>query len=567
MDNFRFRYAKVEVLRRFFKKRLGENHSTGVLSNKGSEELVKFFLIIMMLLTFAACGAGLGGITPSGIPQAVVVEEDHLDDEDIEVDPILAREAAGNVASPHRNVLRLSMRRPITLNPLLNEDVTVARVLRLLFEPLVVLDEQLRPSGHLAEIEFASDFSSVILTLRGDARWSDGEPITADDIIFSVNTLRGAPAAAIYRQNVQNISQVSRLSSRTVQIAFNQPSVVAGYSLGFPIIPRHFFEGETNPGSSRNMQPVGSGAFKFHSILPTRSLTLVQNPYSLRPAQIGQVDVVFLPDGQTEFYAFDHGRIDALHLPFTEWVGRHGVRQVRHENIPAMYFEFIGFNFENEFLRSLQVRQGIAHSFNADEIVGALYLAQAVRAATPIHPFSWASGDVPGPVFDQARAAALIGHNRPEYPLVIITNEESFQRVNIARRLSESLNAIGLASEVQTLPRAEYLARLESGEFDLFIGSVILSFAPGMQFFFENGGMFMHDDYLENAFHNMLLATTETAYKQAVQQFSETFVERLPVIGLGFTHSSVLANMRVGPGLGPSPDNVFGGVGGWEIIG
>ncbi|MCL2372417.1 MAG: ABC transporter substrate-binding protein [Defluviitaleaceae bacterium] len=524
---------------------------------------MKFLFILILLLAFTSCTAGLGGITPSGIPQHPVED---LDGVDYEAEPILVPEGTGLVASPHRNVLRLSMRRPVTLNPLLNEDVTVAQVLRLMFEPLVVLDEELRPSGHLAELEFASDFSAAYLTVRDWARWSDGELITADDIVFSVNTLRAAPAGAIYQPLLQNIAQVTQLTSRSVRVSFHEPSVIAGYSLGFPIIPRHFFEGH-NAGSYRNMQPVGSGAFMFHSMQPMRLLTLVQNPHSHHQAQVGQVDVIFLPDRQTEFYAFDHGRIDALHLPFTEWVGRHGVRQVRHENIPAMYFEFIGFNFENEFFRSSTTRQAIAHSFNADEAVPAVYLAQAVRAAAPIHPLSWACSGVPGPAFDPARAAALLGYNRPEDTLVILANQESFQRVNIAHRLSESLNAIGLPATVRTVPMEDYIWQLENGWFDIYIGTVILSFAPSLHFLFQSGGMFRYDPILEEAFHGMMAATSEAAYKQAVYNFSQTFMERLPVIGLGFTHSSLLANTRIAPGLHPSPDNVLGGAGHWEIIG
>jgi len=518
----------------------------------------KSFLLILVLFFFVSCG-NAQRISPSGLPYVSDDEpefyepdtEVHIPIEEIIEQPPTARTIQDD------GVLRLHMRPPITFNPLLNEDVTVARILRLIFEPLAIMDNEFRMTGYLADLEFASDFSSVNATIREGAVWSDGMPVTADDIIFSIELLRNAPRAAIYKNSVENIASAVRIGTRTVQINFDRASVMAGYSLSFPIIPQHNNHIETNP--------IGSGPFAIESHTPMRSVTLRRNPYNYR-SRIEEVEVIFLPNTETDFNAFERGRIDAIHLPLTEWTRHHGVRSPNYEVFPAMYFEFIGFNFRRNIFRDVYTRQGIAHAFNADEAIASLYLAHAVRAATPIHPHNWAADStILNPVYDPARAAALLGTIRVNEPLVILANAENPQRVSIAERLAASLTNAGLHANAEILPTEEYFERLAAHDFDLFIGGMELPFAPDVQTFFQGGELFLHDPVLEAAYTTLMFASTEVAYVQAMSRLQQAFAEQLPVIGLAFKHSAVLANPRITSNLNPSPDHVFANVHEWTI--
>ncbi|MCL2286425.1 MAG: ABC transporter substrate-binding protein [Firmicutes bacterium] len=525
-------------------------------------------MMFFALFVLSACGTDRVSINPAGVPQRhtpPVVPEIYEEQEYL-VDPLPIN--VPTAATPNFEAdrsLRLSMRHPMTLNPLLNEDITVARILRLIFEPLIILDENLRPTGHLAEIEMSSDFTGARLTIRNDAYWSDGMPVTSDDLIFSVEKLRNAPGNAIYRANVENIASVTRVNTRTVQVYFSRPSICAGIALNFPIIPRHHYNNQTNPRSANNMNPLGNGPFLFESYRPMRNITLKQNPGSFRQlSQIQEIEAVFLPDIQTELFAFDQGRVDAIYLPLTEWVRHHSVRQPGNEISPAMYFEFIGFNFERELLQSLHVRQGMAYAFDANEAIRAVYLNHAVRAATPIHPYSFAAANVQGRGHDPIRAAAFFNIVSADYPLEIIANDDNPQRAAIAQRLAAALNAVGMPAVAEIIPYPEYFARLENGNFDMFIGGVNLAFIPDMQFFF-GGGLFPEDPVLEEAFAAVKAAFTEAAHYHAMEQFQRAFDTRLPVISLAFRHSAVLTSPRVSQNMAPAPDNVFGWVNLWRI--
>ena len=532
---------------------------------------VKLIAVLFFIIFLTSCDGENLRIGPSGLAQLIVPDAPELEPEEYEDDTTTEAEPIDipiitPIAAEDDGILRLHMRPPMTLNPLLNEDVTVARILRLIFEPLAILDDELRITGHLADLEFASDFTSVMVNIRGDAIWSDGKPVTSDDLIFSVETLRNAPAQAIYSANVKNIANIVRVDARTAQIFFTQATVTAGYSLNFPIIPEHIYRGETNPASPRNMNPIGNGSFMFESHTPMRNITLRRSPTSFRRrAQIEEIEVVFLPDAETDLYAFDRGRIDAIRLPLTEWARHHSPRSPRYEIFPAMYFEFIGFNFRRADFRDIHVRQGIAHAFDVNEAVAAVYVAHAVSSITPIHPHSWAADDIPAPTFDPSRATALLGTVRTYTPLVILANAENPQRVSIAQRLAASLNAVGLYTKAEILPSDEYFERLDSHDFDLFIGGVNLPFAPDTRFLFQGSGLFQNDPILDGFFQGLMIASTEGAYLQAVSQFQQAFAERLPVIGLAFRHSALLTNQRVAHGISPAPDHIFAGINEWVI--
>ncbi|MCL2571496.1 MAG: ABC transporter substrate-binding protein [Defluviitaleaceae bacterium] len=520
---------------------------------------ILLLLVLTMLIFLGAC-SGLFS-PPQSYAQAAEYEETTGDPQPIERpdDPVQA--------FPDDGVLRLAMRHPLTLNPLLNEDATVAPILRLLFEPLVIFDDTLRVVGHLAHMEMSSDFSRATVAIRHDAIWSDGMPVTSDDLIFSVGVLRQAPDTVIYKQNVNNIASIERIDSRTVVIVFERPSIMAGHALNFPIIPEHYYRGHNNPASARNMQPLGNGPYLLEAITPMQSLVFTQSPYTFRHrASIKTVEVLFIPDEQSRLYAFDQGIIDAIRIPFSEWVKHHSVRQVHHEEFLTMYFEFIGFNFHREIFTDINIRQGISYTFNVAEAMGIVYSHQGVHSVSPIHPSSWMHDETIEANYDIARAATLLRNLDNEEPLEILVNIEHIERVHIAERLVMSLDRVGVMAEVVVLPFEEYHLRLMEGDFDLFFGGMQLGFEPDFAFMFQGGELFGVDPIMEELFAGLHSASTETAYLQAVSALQRGFVERAPIISLGFRHSAVLTGTRVVQDRPPASDHVLAFVNEWRIV-
>ena len=97
--------------------------------------------------------------------------------------------------------LYLTMRNAKTLNPLLNQDASVDNILKLIYMPLIRLDENHKPAPLIAQ-DWSFDEGGAVLTLslRSDIYWQDGTNLTADDVIYSFDTLaRTADANAVYK--------------------------------------------------------------------------------------------------------------------------------------------------------------------------------------------------------------------------------------------------------------------------------------------------------------------------------------------------------------------------------
>ncbi|MCG5239208.1 extracellular solute-binding protein [Azospirillum doebereinerae] len=161
------------------------------------------------------------------------------------------------------------------LNPFILRGQTAAGA-TLVFETLTVgsSDEAVTEYGLLAEsIAVAEDRSWVSFTLRPQARFNDGKPVTADDVIWSFQTLKekGHP---IYRTYYADVVKAEKTGERTVKFSFKgtdnaELPVIMGQ---LPVLPKHVFD--TRPFESTTLEPlVGSGPYVVAEVQPGRSIT------------------------------------------------------------------------------------------------------------------------------------------------------------------------------------------------------------------------------------------------------------------------------------------------------
>ena len=166
-----------------------------------------------------------------------------------------------------------------SLHPFILKGVSAAG-LGGLFDTLLVSsgDEHASAYGLLAkEIEWPVDRSWVIFTLRPEARFHDGEPVTADDVIFSFNILKekGHPQYAVLWKDV---TSVEKIGDYKVKFAFANnenrelPLIIGGLS----VLPQHYWEDREFGDSSLDI-PVGSGPYKIKEMEPGRFIEYALN--------------------------------------------------------------------------------------------------------------------------------------------------------------------------------------------------------------------------------------------------------------------------------------------------
>ena len=157
-----------------------------------------------------------------------------------------------------------------------------AQGLGLLYDSLLAAssDEPDAAYGLVAEsLEYPADRSSVTFNMRPEATFSDGHPITAEDVVFSWQVLleKGAPSYQIILKDIQN---VEALDDHRVKFTFNPGSAkrdLPSLAGGLSILPKHYYE-TVEFGDSTLTPPVGSGQFVVASADPGKSIRYCKNP-------------------------------------------------------------------------------------------------------------------------------------------------------------------------------------------------------------------------------------------------------------------------------------------------
>jgi peptide/nickel transport system substrate-binding protein len=131
-----------------------------------------------------------------------------------------------------------------------------------IYEPLVVFNriKDNEPNYRLAEsFELAEDLMSITFTLREGLMWSDGEALTADDVVFTYDYLEAHPELDFV--SIRPLfSSVEAIDERTIQFNLNEPNaLIATQIVGMPIVPEHIWSEIDEPATFANEEPVGSG--------------------------------------------------------------------------------------------------------------------------------------------------------------------------------------------------------------------------------------------------------------------------------------------------------------------
>ena len=467
--------------------------------------------------------------------------------------------------------LNMAMRKPETLNPLLNRDDSVDKVLRLVFEPLFVIDSEMQVSPNLAEkYTLSNNGASVTIKLRAGMLWQDGAPITSDDVIYSLDVLKNAAGDSIYKSCRNNISGYSKLDETSLRIDYSRPVGAVGYSLCFPIIPaQHYKKGNVD------MYPVGSGFYRFKSytMVKEMDLTASDNCFKGRP-YITNVSVKIMPDKATEIQALSSGIIDCACVDMNELGSLDSSLSKNAVHYNTNHFEYIGLNTRNKLFSNVSVRQAIAGLIPFEDIVSQIYINKMTQSITPVNPNSPYYSDVGVSAYDidSNMINALIsagGLTKNDFTFTILVNNENPERVEAARAISRSFNENGFASRVEAIAFDQYSKRLASGSYDMYLGGIRLSENMDLSAFLGSKGPANYTGYA-SADTDKLIAACNTAaddeaYKRSLNELNKAISRELPVIGIGFESEALVTSGRVRGHKQPTLNNLYGNADKWFL--
>jgi peptide/nickel transport system substrate-binding protein len=395
------------------------------------------------------------------------------------------------------------------LNPLLDHYNPVDRdVDRLIFSGLIRFDTRGVPVADLAESwGISKDGLIYNFTLRSGVTWHDGTPLTADDVIFTIETMRmGAPVVpadlVAFWENVE----VKRLSDVTLQ--FQLPEAFAPFLdyLTFGILPQHLLGGmsiDQIVEEPFNLQPVGSGPFKFNRLIIENSeikgVALgVNNAYYGQVPYLNEVVFRYYPDSKTAFSAYEQGNVLGISevtpdiLP--DVLANPGLAVYTGRN-PAQTIILLNLNNpEVPFFQDVKVRQALLTGLNRQRLVDRMLGGQGIIADGPILPDTWAYYNNTGQIeFDPTNAEKILKDAK-----YIFTGEDATVRkkddvaleftllhpddpyyLELAKLIQENWNALGMDVELQAVPYEELVnVNLDDREYQAALIELNFSRSP-----------------------------------------------------------------------------------------
>lgn len=467
-------------------------------------------------------------------------------------------------------IMTLSMHKPETLNPIKNRDNTVDRVLRLVYEPLFTVDENMQVTPNLAE-SYTISGNTVTLKLKSGVKWDDGQSLTASDVTYTLSQLEDAELDTIYKSCAENITSYSRVDDTTVKISYSKGLGSIGYSLCFPVIPRHYYTSQ----SADDMKPVGNGEYKFTDYTLVKEMNLEASETGLKGRPyITKVNVKIMPDTATEIDALEAGVIDAATLDINSLGSLSTELSNGAVEFPTNQFEFVGFNVKNPLFSNVSVRQGFAHLIPTTDIINNIYINKVTPSVTPVNPANSFTSKVGEDTYDYDPSIAntLIsagGQSSSAMTFTILVNSENSARVESAKLISNSLNSAGMHTSVEAVPFAQYEQRLKDGDFSLYLGGVRLKENMDVMSVAGSSGAINYGGYADANMDKLIgdctSAISEEGYKAALNELNKYMSTQLPVIGIGFKSDMLVTNSRIKGEKKPAVNNIYGNIDKWFI--
>ncbi|WP_373131826.1 ABC transporter substrate-binding protein [Clostridium sp. M62/1] len=438
------------------------------------KRLLSFALCAAMALTaMTGCGAKTEDTAASSKGADTGSEAAKAEEEETEA----AREADGE----EKGLVIPSASCVANLNPLLESYKEGVIMLNPLYDPLYVIDVN-ETRYYLAEsYEVSEDGTSVTLKLKDGLKWHDGEPITADDVIFTMDvnadTNNGAGNTNVVILNDQPV-KYEKVDDLTVKITLPMASASYPALLGeLTLIPEHVYGGNTSiVGAEANMSGIGSGPYKLREFKQDQYLILEKNEdYYMGAPDIDTVTFRIISDISAQEVALMNGEINLMELSSAPAVAKYS----EDPNYTVVMYPEGRVNYlaVNKFCETVQdpkVVEAVFAALDAQEIIdGAYGEGMAVPANTVLSNMTtFYDESVEGYSQDIEKAKQLAAETGIEgSTMTLYFNSERAYMKESAQVIQQQLKNVGINLEVIPLESTGFFEKVfgTDGDYEFYL--------------------------------------------------------------------------------------------------
>lgn len=374
---------------------------------------------------------------------------------------------------------------PRTANPLLAANDAELDLSQLTYRGLFKYSKQGKTVTDLAENwDLSSDGKTYQISLRLGLKWSDGEPLTADDIIFTFNRLQNKDLMSPRYNEFRDLS-VNRINALTVSFTLKTPYAPFLSALTIGIIPAHIWNNipiQSWLTNEASLKPVGTGPFRFKTVNKDASGNI--KSYSLEPNTfthtkrpfLKSLTIKFVPDTAAALDYLRQNAVDGLGGIDTASVNSLSSGKFNLYDIPLPQYTAIFFNPEqNDILKNKSVRQALNYATNRLELIQKLSNNNYRPATGPFvvgelknktaavaWPFNLAAAEklITAAGFKKDNQGKFFVDSQGEPLTIILTIIDQSQYLATAEAIKNQWEKIGIKVELNLIPPSELHSNL-----------------------------------------------------------------------------------------------------------
>ena len=471
-----------------------------------------------------------------------------------------------------------------TFMPMNTTNAGADNVIELMFDRLMVINTDGTFEPRLAdswETNEAQD--KITYHLNENAKWQDGEPVTAEDVVYSAQVASSSEFNYLRRIRMQYFAgtdetgcetstdsiEVAALDDHTVEFTLKAPMdpaiIYALVNRDFYIMPKHLLDSISDADLVNDafwQKPIGSGPCIFDSMESGVSIEFKAN----KDYYLGAPDfdrLVFKKVQSSNLLSgLMSGDIDVLsgnsQIPFADWEAAKNTQGIVTKSVPTFAYQYMAMNTARDYLTE-DVRHAISLAINRQVIVDQLLQGEARIAIGPLaedHPYF---DEKLLPIeYDPEKAKSMLeaagwDSNRELQVLVSTGNEV---REKSAILIQQDLQKIGIKTKIQTLDFPTLLTNARNGDYDLcFIGSSgsvdPSESVPNVTAGYMNNFAQLSDPTLGEIGESGAKEITFEARKKIYDQYQEELFKQMPMAFLYhtndlFAYNEKLENVREG---------------------
>ena len=477
--------------------------------------------------------------------------------------------------------LRLALAGASTLNPIMADNDYNLSVLKLLYDSLFQRNEKDVIEPVLCEnYTVTPDGLTYEFNIKNGVGFHNGDKLTAADAEATLSLIFSTENC--YRSRLSAISSYHSYG-QILSITLAYPVVNFPALLDFPVLS----DGDLHAFTATTYVPNGTGRYKVQSYKKSKELYLSVNENYFREfaPYIENISVYLLKDAKTAVTMLENFQIDVLTsdvINLNEYTPKRNLSSVEYSSGD---FTFLGINNQNPAFLSGKTRTALGAAVNREGIVssGAVSYATAADLPVPAESF-WNNGQTQAVLEPRQIKTMLVEDgwrnidtsNVPEKEVYgetvllqpeILVNSENPSRIKIAEQIKSSWNAAGIPAYITVLPFEAYQTRIETMNYDVFVGEVSILENYDLSFLLRtNSNLFgISNENADRLLAQMSISSGDIETQQLFYALCDFMRGETPISGLYFSNDVLVFDDRVRGDIHPSGSDAFYGIEHWFL--